>query len=86
MAANLEACSWHAQVGKSTGELGTERLDVVPVEDETHPRVHHHPYGQPNDVREPTGMAVPEGWLNQLNRILGNALADGEVLWDELDG
>jgi hypothetical protein len=82
---HLEVCSWHAQVGTGTGAAGAERLDVVAVEDEAHPRIHRHPYGQHNEVREPTGMAVPDGWLNHLSRILNGALDDGDVPWDELD-
>lgn len=82
---HLEVCSWHAQVSRDSGAVGAERLDVVAVEDAAHPRIHRHPYGRPNDVREPTGMAVPDGWLNHLNRVLGDALGEDDVSRDTLD-
>lgn len=85
---NAEGChvsflSWHAQVGMSSGARGAERLDVGEGFDE-HPRIHRPPYGEENEVRLSAELAVPSGWLGQLNELLAGALDDGLQSWEEL--
>jgi len=75
--------NWHLQVGAIAGDRGAERLDVGP-EDDKHPRIHRHPYGQPNEIREPTELPPPDAWLHHANQVLGEALDDGLQDWDDL--
>lgn len=81
---HLGALEWHAQVGEDSGDQGGERLEVVPEEDDTHTRIHQHPYGEVNDVRLPANLAEPVGWLNALNARLHGALDDGLQAWGSL--
>lgn len=53
---------WHLQDG--VGGTYAERLDVIPTPDSDHPRIHSHPYGQPNDVRMPAELRPPRVWLS----------------------
>lgn len=78
----VAALSWHIQIGRGTGPEGAERLDVVGCGDDTHPRVHRHPYGRENDVREPAHLPPPEQWLSFVDHILGGALADHLLAWN----
>lgn len=71
---HLAVLSWHLQIGAETGSAGAERLDVVLLPDSAHPRIHRHPYGQPNRVRQPTELPPPHAWLHDVNRRLGGAL------------
>jgi len=80
----LGALQWHAQVGAVSGDQGAVRLEVVPDEDETHTRIHQHPYGHVNDVRLPANLAEPVGWLSALNDRLHGALDDGLQAWGGL--
>jgi hypothetical protein len=80
----LLASSWMVQVSDG-GDLGAERIDVVMEPDAAHPRVHRHPYGQPNGVRVVVpDLPVPDAWLAQINATLGDALVDGYGNWDDL--
>jgi hypothetical protein len=58
---HLFAAGWHAQIAQN--ELGAERLDV----DRAKSRrlmIHRHPFGRPNDVREPEALLfAPEAWM-----------------------
>lgn len=77
---HLAAATWHAQVGLDTRDGdAAERLDVVPVPDPSHARVHRHPFG-----RVDFNLPVPDGWLHALDRTLGNALSLPGDLWDDL--
>lgn len=80
---HLIACGWHVQVGETSGAFGAERLDVGD-EDEAHPRIHRHPYGAANHVREPAELPPPDGWLHHVNDALGGLLDDGLQDWEEL--
>ena len=73
---HLAVLSWHLQIGSESGPPGAERLDVVRSPDDAHPRIHLHPYGQPNQVRRPTELPPPHVWLHDVNRRLGGALAE----------
>jgi hypothetical protein len=75
--------SWHVQLGDGTGDLGAERLDVGP-EDDLHPRIHRHPFREPNDVREAAELPPPDAWLHQVNDAMGGILDDGLKDWDDL--
>jgi len=81
---HLGALEWHAQVGEDSSDRDAERLDVIPEEDETHPRVHQHPYGEANDVRRAANLPEPIGWLSALNDRLQGALDDGLQAWGSL--
>lgn len=80
---HVSVLSWHLQVGAINGDRGAERLDIGP-EDDTHPRIHRHPYGEPNDVRETAQLPPPEVWLHHANQALGGALDDRLQDWDDL--
>lgn len=58
---HLFAAGWHAQIAQD--ESGAERLDV----DRAKSRrlmIHRHPFGRPNDVREPDApLLAPEAWM-----------------------
>lgn len=73
---HLRVASWHLQVGQETGAPGAERLDVVPNADETHPKVHRHPYGEANDVRPEAELPPPEVWLQQADAATGGLIDD----------
>lgn len=79
------AVKWHLQVGTGTDDKhkNAERLEVA-QEDATHPRIHRHPYGERNDVREPAEFPVPEGWLSQVNAVLDGAFDDDLQSWDHV--
>jgi hypothetical protein len=66
---HLQGSSWNAQVDGERPE-DAERLDV----DRSKPRrliIHRHPYGQPNEVREPAQpLAAPERWLQEVEEIV----------------
>lgn len=76
----VEALAWHLQVGATSGDAGAERLDVTPEPDPVHPRVHRHPYGSENTVREPAELPPPQQWLHQLNQTLGGLLDDEDFV------
>jgi hypothetical protein len=78
----LSTLSWHIQVGESTGPRGAERLDIVSDPDDRHPRIHRHPYGRPNEVREPAELPPPDAWLYAVDRASGGLLADDLDTWD----
>lgn len=82
-ACHLVALSWHLQTGRDPAGRDAERLDVG-VEDQTHPRVHRHPFGRPNTVRHPSEFPPPDAWLHNVNEILGGALADGLIRWSDV--
>ena len=67
---HLEASSWHAQLGP--GEQGAERMDV----DRRKPAdliLHRHPFGSPNDEREPErDMDAPEAWITHVEGLSAN--------------
>ena len=66
----LHACSWHAQIG-GAGSRVAERFDL----DRSKPPVqmrHRHPYGQPNNIREPMTASTPAAWLLRLDTILSS--------------
>lgn len=73
---SVTALRWHVQVGPDD-ENGdhAERLEVV-VPDETHPRIHRHPYGWGNDQRVEDEFLHPDGFLFRLNTDLGGAFDD----------
>ena len=77
---HLGALQWHAQVAAG-GDTGAERLEVVLDDDDAHPRVHRHPYGEANDVRLAANLPEPIGWLSALNSQLDGALDDGLQFW-----
>jgi hypothetical protein len=66
---HLQGSSWNAQIDGERPE-DAERLDV----DRSKPRrliIHRHPYGQPNEVREPARrLAAPERWLQEVEEIV----------------
>jgi hypothetical protein len=74
--------SWHLQVIDEAGPRGAERLDVVETPDPTHPRIHRHPYGQPNETREPSDLPPPDAWLHRVDSSLGGLLSAGLAIWD----
>jgi hypothetical protein len=81
---HIQGSSWNAQIDGERPE-DAERLDV----DRSKPRrliIHSHPYGQPNEVREPAQrMTAPERWLQEVEEIVYQrytALHDEE---DEID-
>ncbi|MCC6831900.1 MAG: hypothetical protein IT200_11195 [Thermoleophilia bacterium] len=59
---------WHAQI--TAGDVGAMRLDV----DRGKPftlAIHLHPYGQPNQVREPAApLGSPEAWLERVETVI----------------
>jgi hypothetical protein len=61
--------SWNAQIDGERPE-DAERLDV----DRSKPRglmIHNHPYGRPNQAREPAPrLAAPERWLQEVEEIV----------------
>jgi hypothetical protein len=65
----IQGSSWNAQVDGERPE-DAERLDV----DRSKPRrliIHRHPYGQPNEVREPAQqLAASERWLQEVEEIV----------------
>lgn len=68
----LSASNWHLQFGPDTGALGAERLDVVPEEDDEHPRIHRHPYGKGKNCRPARlDFPVPFAWLNEIDERMG---------------
>lgn len=81
----LEVGKWLIQV-ESGGDLGAERLDVIPQPDDLHPRVHRHPYGRPNDTRVVVhDLPVPDAWLSSVDTALGGALNDSDLAdWEAL--
>ncbi len=72
---HLVVLSWHLQLGAGAGPEGAERLDVTPAPDETHPRIHRHPYGSPNAIRAADELPPPDAWLRGLDRRLGGTLS-----------
>lgn len=76
----------HFEVGARSGDHGSERLEVVPDENEKHPRIHQHPYGRVNDVRVAANLYEPIGWLSALNALVHGALDDDSEGWDNLAG
>jgi hypothetical protein len=77
----MRGSSWNAQVDGERPE-DAERLDV----DRSKPRrliIHSHPYGQPNEVREPAQhLAAPERWLQEVEEIVFQRYT---ILYDEED-
>jgi hypothetical protein len=61
--------SWNAQIGGARPE-DAERLDV----DRAKQRdllIHRHPFGQPNEVREPARvLPAPERWVREIEEIV----------------
>ncbi|HEY6758844.1 MAG TPA: hypothetical protein VI318_05115 [Baekduia sp.] len=81
----LEVAKWMIQVADG-GDRGAERLDVIPMGDDRHPRVHRHPFGETNDTRNAVpDLPVPEAWLRGVDDVLGGALSDPDLdAWDDL--
>jgi len=79
----IVALRWHVQAGAKTSAVGSERLDVVERTDAVHPRVHRHPYGCPNHMREATHVRPPEQWLSFVDTVLAGALGDHLLTWDQ---
>jgi hypothetical protein len=69
--------SWHLQIGPDTGASEAERLDVIPNPDPEHPRIHRHPYGAANALRQPADLPPPDAWLHQVDETLNCLLSDG---------
>jgi hypothetical protein len=66
----LTISSWHAQVNIETGTAGAERLDV---DRNKSPgvRIHRHPLGESNDVREPAApLKHPDAWVQHLEEVI----------------
>lgn len=83
---HLTFLNWHLQVESVPGAPGAERLDVVPEPDASHPRVHRHPYGSPNDVRRPSDLPPPGAWLYSVDQTLSGLLSAGLATYlDEQD-
>ena len=83
---HLAVLNWHLQVESVSGAPGAERLDVVPEPDGSHPRVHRHPYGSPNDVRQPSDLPPPGAWLYSVDQTLSGLLSAGLATYlDEQD-
>jgi hypothetical protein len=65
----MQGSSWNAQIDGERPE-DAERLDV----DRSKPfdlTIHRHPYGRPNEVREPAQrMAAPERWVQEVEEIV----------------
>lgn len=64
----LERAGWHAQIAHD-GPTNAERFDI----DRSKPigaMRHRHPYGSPNEVREPTTIAVPEAWMLHVETVI----------------
>jgi hypothetical protein len=61
--------SWNAQLGGARAE-DAERLDV----DRAKPRellLHRHPFGSPNEVREPVAvLPAPERWVLEIEELV----------------
>jgi hypothetical protein len=69
---HLQQATYHAQVGGSDPSRA-ERIDVDP-RGGPHPLIHRHPYGRPNDVREPLeGVPPPAQLLNRVEEIVISA-------------
>jgi hypothetical protein len=66
---HLHMASWHAQILEG-GATGAERLDV----DRRKPRelmVHRHPFGEPNERREPAApLIAPERWVEHVEALI----------------
>jgi hypothetical protein len=73
---HVSVLSWHLQIGAEPGPAGAERLDIVPTPDAMHPRIHRHPYGEPNHVRLPAELPPPHVWLHELDGQLGGLLGE----------
>ena len=63
--------AWHAQIHESRGAHGAFRLDV----DRSKPaalRVHRHPLGEPNEIREAVDPPLPalEAWLEEVDLLI----------------
>lgn len=66
----LLAASWHAQVVAGRGDEGSERLDVDRTKG-SGLRVHRHPLGEPNHVREPAApLKHPDAWVQHLEELI----------------
>ncbi len=63
--------SWHLQVDAEPGARGADRLDVVPMQDARHPRIHRHPHGESNETRIESEFVPPGVWLGDVNAVLG---------------
>jgi hypothetical protein len=61
--------SWNAQIGGGRPE-DAERLDVDRAK-QRDLMIHHHPYGQPNEVREQVRvLPAPERWVREIEEII----------------
>ena len=80
---HVASLGWHVQLGSETGARGAERLDVG-LRDDQHPRIHRHPYGEPNNCRIPAELPPPDAWLHHVSDTLGGVLDDGLQDWKEL--
>lgn len=72
----LEVSSWHVQIGKKSGPKGAERLEVELEPNETHPKIHRHPFGEEDDVRLEAELPRPDGWLHFVDAKTGGRLDD----------
>lgn len=78
-----QRCDGTSKPEPTTGAVGSKRLDVVERTDATHPRVHRHPFGCPNHMREATHVTPPEQWLSFVDTVLAGALGDHLLTWDQ---
>jgi hypothetical protein len=79
---HVSALSWHLQVHGEPSDRSAERLDVVPTADPEHPRIHRHPYGEPNRVRVEANFDPPSVWLSLACSSLPGIRPDS-VTWDQ---
>jgi hypothetical protein len=80
---HVASLGWHVQTESGADARGAERLDIG-IQDDEHPRIHRHPYGEPNDHRIPAELPPPDAWLHGVNVTLGGLLDDGLQDWSEL--
>jgi hypothetical protein len=73
---HLTSASWHLQVGTDGAARNAERIDVVPVPDSAHPRIHRHPLGWANDVRIPVEFPPPQSWMHTAEALVELHLRD----------
>jgi len=66
----LLAASWHAQIVAGQGDEGSERLDVDRTKSPDL-RVHRHPLGEPNRIREPAApLKHPDAWVQYVEQLV----------------